>query len=116
LDKFPTLTKESAKASLLSNSLQQLIVDCFEEENREIHRRFFQHLPYDEIFGVSPEPEQGPLSLVQALTEVAAIQFKMLQVLDQEVENLKLRNSPTAWYMTLQKLLRRWNRSVQKRI
>jgi hypothetical protein len=44
------------------------------------------------------------------------MQFKMLQVLDQEIEKLKQRNSPTAWLMTLRKLLKRWKRSAQKRI
>ncbi len=116
LEKFPTLTKKSGKISFLSNSLQQLIMGSFEDENREMHRKFFPHLEYDDVFGLRTEAELEPSSLIQALSEVTAIQFKMLQVLDQEVEKLKQRNSPTAWLMSLRKLLRRWNRSAQKRI
>ena len=116
LDKFPELTKQCGKSPFLSSSLQRLIMDSFEEENREMHRKFFPHLEYDDVFGLRPETEQEPSSLIQALSEVTAIQFKMLQVLDQEVEKLKQRNSPTAWLMSLRNLLRRWKRSAHKRI
>lgn len=116
LDKFPELTKQCGKSPFLSSPLQRLIVDSFEEENREMHRKFFPNLEYDDVFGLRPETEQEPPSLIQALSEATAIQFKMLQALDQEVEKLKQRYSPTAWLMSLRNLLRRWKRSAQKRI
>jgi hypothetical protein len=116
LGKFPELTKQCGKSASLSSSLQALVMDSFEEENREMHRKYFPHLEYDDVFGLRPETEQEPPSLIQTLSEVTAIQFKMLQVLDQEVEKLKQRNSPTPWLMSLRNLLRRWKRSAQKRI
>lgn len=116
LDKFPELTKQCGKSASLSSSLQRLVMDSFEEENREMHRRYFPHLEYDDVFGLRPETEQEPPSIIQALSEVTAIQFKMLQVLDQEVEKLKQRNSPTPWLMSLRNLLSRWKRSAHKRI
>lgn len=35
----------------MSNSLRNHILDFYEDENRELHRRFFGSLKYDEVFG-----------------------------------------------------------------
>lgn len=113
LDKFPELTKRFGKSQLLTDSLRRLIMDSFADENREMHRKFFPHLNYEDVFGIRVDTEQEPPSLIQALSEVTAIQFKMLQILDQEVERLKVRDSgqrnpSNAWVISLRNLMRRW--------
>jgi hypothetical protein len=115
LEKFSSFTKAVENTNYLSHSLQNRVSEAYLEENRQIHRNFFPELDFSAVFPPPSATEENPLSMIQALSEATAIQFKMLQTLDAEVTRLNRQVLESGKLNTMQKIWRRWVRSFRKR-
>jgi hypothetical protein len=86
LDKFfenqSDITTSKEKEYLLTIKQHRMIYDSFYDMNREIHQRYFPEFDFDLIFKSDQLQERNEFSIVDDLTQVCAIQFKLLQILD----------------------------------
>jgi hypothetical protein len=73
----------------MSDATRNRILDYFARENEELHRRYFGHLDFDELFG-RPEDRDGPRidEEIEGIKEVLALQSDLL------LQLLKRREGP----------------------
>jgi hypothetical protein len=64
----------------LSDAMRDRILDHFARENEELHRCYFGHLDFDELFGRLPtaRDEPGTAEEIEGIKEVLAIQSDLL--------------------------------------
>lgn len=91
LESFLSKEIEPMRA-LLAPATRSALHDYFEEENRELHRRFFPEADFDAVFGSGKEDAEGPApSTTELMMRFLGLQLRGIMDLQQRVDDLEQR-------------------------